>query len=109
MANRNDPMLCKCGRFAVREIRTPSYGQPDIKPYIALTGDRAGKPITSRQEHKEFLRRNRLVEAGDSKVPDSPRPLRPITQSRDYRERRRADLRAALRKHVPREILQKSR
>lgn len=106
---RNNPAECRCGRIAVREIRTPAMGQPDIKPYIAVTGDRAGRPITSRREHREFLKRNRLVEAGDVKVPERPAPMRSIPKTADYRAQRKADIRRVLRKMVPREILQKSR
>lgn len=40
----------------------------DIKPYRAVTGDRAGKWITSRSEHREFLRRNNLEEVGNEKA-----------------------------------------
>lgn len=39
----------------------------DIKPYQAVTGDMAGKWITSRAEHRAFLRRNNLEEVGNEK------------------------------------------
>lgn len=53
----------------------------DIEPYQAITGDMAGKWITSRSQHREFLRRNNLVEVGNEKeymtrhggmTPDNP-------------------------------------
>lgn len=43
------------------------YVLPDIEPYQAVTGDMAGKWITSRSEHREFLRRNNLIEVGNEK------------------------------------------
>jgi putative FmdB family regulatory protein len=107
--HRNDPALCKCGALAVREIRTPAMGQPDIRPYRAMAGDRAGKLITSRREHRDFLRRNHLHEAADVKMPEGPRPMRPITVTADYKAQRKADIRRALRQHVPRAVLQRSR
>lgn len=53
----------------------------DIEPYQAVTGDMAGKWITSRSEHRDYLRRNNLVEVGNEKdymtrnggmTPDNP-------------------------------------
>ena len=40
----------------------------DIEPYKAVTGDMEGKWIRSRKEHREFLRRNNLVEVGNEKA-----------------------------------------
>lgn len=40
---------------------------PDIEPYEARAGDVSGKYITSRKEHREFLRRNNLEEVGNEK------------------------------------------
>lgn len=45
-----------------------AYVTPDIQPYIAMAGDRMGKPITSRKEHREFLKRNRFTEVGNEPV-----------------------------------------
>jgi putative FmdB family regulatory protein len=109
VANRNDPQQCKCGGIAVREIRTAPMGQPDIRPYIAVAGDRAGKPITSRREHREFLKRNGFREAGDQKVPDKPLPMRRVGNTKADRERRREDLRQQLRAKVPLDVLRKVR
>lgn len=51
----------------------------DIAPYRAVAGDRAGQMITSRREHREFLKRNRFVEVGNE-------PIRPIKN--DFQPRR---------------------
>ena len=40
----------------------------DIEPYQPVTGDMQGKWITSRKQHREFLRRNNLVEVGNEKA-----------------------------------------
>jgi len=40
---------------------------PDIQPYMAVGGDRAGEYITSRSEHREYLRRNNCIEVGNEK------------------------------------------
>lgn len=39
------------------------YG--DIKPYVAVAGDMAGKEITSRSQHRAFLKRNGFEEVGN--------------------------------------------
>jgi len=44
------------------------YVQPDLKPYVAVAGDMAGRVITSRRAHREFLRRNNLQEVGNEKA-----------------------------------------
>jgi len=41
----------------------------DIKPYTAVAGDMAGKEISGRKQHREFLRRNNLIEVGNEKSP----------------------------------------
>lgn len=40
---------------------------PEFQPYKPVTGDMEGQWITSRRQHKEFLRRNNLVEVGNEK------------------------------------------
>jgi hypothetical protein len=55
----------------VSRVISPCVGFGDITPYIAVGGDMAGKPITTRQEHKRFLKRNRLVELGTDPVKDT--------------------------------------
>ena len=37
----------------------------DIEEYKAVGGDMAGKMITSRSHHREFLRRNNFMEVGN--------------------------------------------
>ena len=37
----------------------------DIEPYKAVAGDMAGKWITSRKQHREFLKRNGFQEVGN--------------------------------------------
>ena len=65
--------------------------------------------IGSRREHREYLKRNHLAEAGDVKMPERSRAMRPIAATADYIAERRHDVRQALRHHVPLHILRKSR
>lgn len=53
------------------------YGDPsekahhiigDFKPYKPVTGDMEGQWITTRGQHREFLKRNNLVEVGNEKA-----------------------------------------
>jgi hypothetical protein len=44
---------------------------PDLAPYIAVAGDRAGRPVEGRKAHREFLKRNDFREVGNE-------PIRPI-------------------------------
>jgi hypothetical protein len=79
----------------VTRVISACVGFGDIKPYIAVGGDMAGKPITSRVQHKEFLKRNRLVELGDAPVRDT-REFRKTTSRKEVRE----SLKAAIAKHT---------
>ena len=54
------------------------YGYGDIKPYIATAGDMAGKQICSRVDHRNYLKRNKLVEFGTTKPPSKPEPFRRV-------------------------------
>ena len=45
------------------------YIQGDIEPYKALGGDMAGQWITSRSQHREFLKRNGFIEVGNEHRP----------------------------------------
>jgi hypothetical protein len=111
IAHRNAVEYCGDGHdvSAMHRIITRApIAIADIAPYQAVAGDRAGQFITSRSEHREFLKRNRLVEVGDAPI-RSTKQMRQMTPTRDYRERRRADLREALRAHVPLETLRKTR
>lgn len=69
-----------------REL-TPPMVTPDIAPYRALTGDRMGQMITSRKDHREFLKRNRLVELGTEKPKDTSK-MRSIRTAKTRRELR---------------------
>lgn len=53
----------------------------DIEPYVAIAGDKAGQVIGSRQEHKAFLKRNKLVEFGND--PPKPKPMRKVVKRAD--------------------------
>jgi|SRR5579862_8433946 len=55
----------------------PTHVMPDIAPYKAVAGDMAGKHITSRREHREFLKRNRFVEVGNEPVKPVKNDTRP--------------------------------
>jgi hypothetical protein len=71
----------------VTRVISPCAGFGDITPYIAVGGDMAGKPITSRNEHRQFLKRNKLVELGND-------PIRPTKQMR--RTTKKGDVREAM-------------
>jgi putative FmdB family regulatory protein len=79
----------------VTRVISPCVGFGDIKPYIARAGDMAGKPITSRVQHKQFLKRNRLIELGDAPVKDT-KQFRKTTTRKDVRE----SLKAAIAQHT---------
>jgi putative FmdB family regulatory protein len=86
---RHDAPFC-CGHRMARIITAPRIN-PDIAPYQAVGGDMAGKYITSRKEHREFLKRNRLVEVGNE-------PIRPIKN--DFRPRK-GEIAAELKRVIP--------
>jgi hypothetical protein len=79
----------------VSRVISPCAGFGDIAPYIATAGDMAGKPITTRQDHKRFLKRNKLVELGTEPVRDT-KQLRKTVSRKDVRE----SLKAAIAKHT---------
>jgi putative FmdB family regulatory protein len=72
-------------------IIVPTLVMDDIAPYMAVAGDMAGKTISGRREHREYLKRNRLVEVGNE-------PIRPIRN--DFRPRK-GEIREDLHKIVP--------
>lgn len=101
---------CKCGRrmdsFAKVEERhsaapkchgkmsleiMATYVSADIAPYRAVAGDKAGEYITSRREHREYLKRNGLVEIGNE-------PVKPIRN--DFRPRK-GEVAQELKKVIP--------
>lgn len=85
IARRNDPEIHNC-KFGTGEpallarVITAAAINPDIRPYRALAGDRAGREISSRKQHREFLKRNRLVEIGNE-------PMRPTKEFRKVHRR----------------------
>lgn len=64
---RHEGPLCSCGSRMDKVISAPSMVMPDIKPYRAVAGDR--RWITSRSQHRQFLRDNGLVEVGNEGRP----------------------------------------
>jgi hypothetical protein len=52
----------------VTRVITAAHVNADIKPYVAVAGDMAGKEISSRRAHREFLKRNRFVEVGNEPI-----------------------------------------
>jgi len=73
----------------VTRVISACMGFGDITPYLATAGDMAGKPITSRNEHRQFLKRNRLVELGNESVRDT-RKMRSSIKKGDVREAMKA-------------------
>lgn len=74
----------------VFRIITAPYAISDIAPYKAVTGDRMGQEIRGRKQHREFLKRNRLVEVGDAPIRDT-RQMRPtVKKGQVARELKRA-------------------
>lgn len=61
------PLETWLAKYGERSDRA-HYIQPDIEPYVAVSGDMAGKVIRSRREHREFLRRNNFEEVGNEKA-----------------------------------------
>jgi hypothetical protein len=57
----------------------------DIAPYVAVAGDMMGKVIGSRQEHKAFLKRNKMVEVGTDPPKDTSE-FRPTVTRKEIRE-----------------------
>lgn len=55
----------------------PTLVSVDIAPYRAVAGDRAGQYITSRREHREYLKRNHLTEVGTEPVKPIKNNFRP--------------------------------
>lgn len=70
VASRNEPQRCTCGKTMERVI-SRAYAVPDLAPYIAVGGDRAGRPVEGRKDHREFLKRNGFREVGNE-------PIKPI-------------------------------
>lgn len=79
----------------VTRVISACAGFGDIKPYIAVGGDMAGKPITTRDQHRKFLKRNRLVELGNEPIKDT-RQMRRTVNKGEVREA----MRKAIAKHT---------
>ena len=91
------PETCACGQWMVREL-TPLHVMPDLAPYRAVAGDRAGEMITSRKDHREFLRRNNFSEVGNE-MPKDTKKMRSTTKKGEIREELRRVVPSVLRKH----------
>jgi hypothetical protein len=63
MENRHLSPLCSCGAKTMKVISAPSMVMADIQPYKAVAGDQ--RWITSRAQHREFLKSNGLEEVGN--------------------------------------------
>lgn len=71
MADCLDGPKC-CGKKTERFYSGNYRLTMDIEPYMTVAADKQTKErvwIRSRQEHKEFLRRNGYVEIGNEKAP----------------------------------------
>lgn len=82
----------------VTRVISACVGFGDIQPYIAVGGDMMGKPITSRNEHRAFLKRNKLVELGNDPIRDT-RKMRSTVRKGEVREA----MSAAIRQHTVRD------
>jgi putative FmdB family regulatory protein len=67
--NRHSAPICYCGGEMTKVISAPAMVMPDLKPYKAVAGDQPW--ITSRAQHREFLRSNNLIEVGNEGRPPS--------------------------------------
>lgn len=68
--NRHDcPRCSTCGSETQKVISAPSMIMPDIQPYRALAGDR--RYISSRVQHRQFLREYGFEEVGTEGKPPS--------------------------------------
>ena len=63
---RNLAPVCSCGGETAKVISAPSMVIPDIAPYN-VPG--TSKVITSRSQHREYLRSNGLIEVGNEGKP----------------------------------------
>lgn len=61
-----DGELVPADKVPRRERKGP-YIQGDIQPYQVVGGPRYGEWITSRSEHREYLRQNNFIEAGNER------------------------------------------
>ena len=83
-----------CGKKTYQVIKAKQI-VPDIQPYMTVAADNeTGKRqyITSRVKHKEFLKRNRLIEIGNE-----VQKQREVQHDFGPREKLREDIRRATR------------
>lgn len=50
-----------------KEFEHPYHIICDIDPYLGIAGDRFDRPIKSRKDHREYLKRNDFQEVGSEK------------------------------------------
>lgn len=55
--------FCECG-LQMRRVLTPTQISPDIEPY-QVVGPEHGKWVTSRKQHREYLKKHNLLEVGN--------------------------------------------
>ena len=79
----------------VARVISAPFAHSDLPRYTAVTGDRAGMPVEGRKQHREFLKRNRLVEVGDA-------PIKPTQQMRPVLRRGEIaqDMKRAIAQHT---------
>lgn len=69
IVDRNEVTTCSCCNQAMtRVISSPSMVIPDIQPYKAIAGNQPY--ITSRSQHRQFLKQNGLQEVGNEGCPE---------------------------------------
>lgn len=74
---RNDLPTC-CGLSMSRKVTAP-YVAPDIAGYQSMA---TGEWVSSRSAHREHLKRHNLIEIGNEKLDNKPKPV-------DDRQRKR--------------------
>lgn len=87
VAERGNAPLC-CGGVPMRQKITASYHiSPTFQPYRAV-GEEYGRPIRSKREHREYLRKHGYVEIGNdpSMAPPPRDPDREAAKKRETRE-----------------------
>lgn len=77
------PKCSSCGGATEKVISAPSMVIPDIQPYRAIAGDR--RYITSRSQHRAFLREYGYEEVGTEGKPPSVQDGRAYVPKRKRR------------------------
>lgn len=68
VAERNDSQSCATCGATLERVISRAYAVSDLASYIAVSGDRAGRPVEGRKDHREFLKRNGFREVGNEPV-----------------------------------------